>query len=76
LIHDSPRQQDVTNDEYWRLFRLAHALEQKHRGEKLFQYVITSPSPPPKELSDGDHVVLKLGLSQQGNDALLFRSRF
>lgn len=75
LIHDSPRQQDVTNDEYWRLFRLAHALEQKDRGEKLFQYVIISPSPPPEDLSD-DHVVLKLGLSQQWNDALLFRSRF
>jgi hypothetical protein len=76
LIHDSPRQQDMTNDEYWRLFRLARLLEQKQREQKFFQYVITTPSPPPPELCDDDHVVLKLGLSQSRTDGLLFRSRF
>ena len=50
LLHDSPREADLGRTIYHRLFRFARSLE-KIGGQPLFQYIVTTTTPPPKELS-------------------------
>lgn len=86
LIHDSPRQEDLPDEQYWRLFRLAHILEQKCDVQPLFQYIITTSTPPPPELRGTDHVKVHLApgkkvkfnpaTGREEDDGLLFRCRF
>jgi hypothetical protein len=75
LIHDEPRQQDMTDEEYWRLFKLARKLENLCSGKPLFQYFITTASPPPIDERDDEFVVLKLDPGLPYDEGLLFKSR-
>lgn len=50
LIHDSPREADITEAIYDELFRAAIALERAAAGEPPFQYIVTTTQPPPEEL--------------------------
>lgn len=49
LIHDSPREADLTAAIYLRIFDAARAQEPED-GPKPFQYIITTTEPPPKDL--------------------------
>jgi hypothetical protein len=49
LAHDSPREADLGQSLYHQLFRLAWTLEQVGT-QPLFQYIVTTTTPPPKEL--------------------------
>ena len=50
LLHDSPREADITEAIYNELFRAAIALEKAAIGEPPFQYIVTTTQPPPEEL--------------------------
>jgi hypothetical protein len=86
LIHDSPKQEDLADEEYWGLFTLARLLEPGDQGNALFQYIITTSTPPPVELQDKDHVRLHLApgrntslnpdTDEEEDDGYLFRCRF
>lgn len=47
LLHDGPREADLADDVYERLFLYAHSLEDCSRAEPGFQYIITTTTPPP-----------------------------
>jgi hypothetical protein len=86
LIHDSPKQEDLADEQYWGLFRFARLLEQKDQDSARFQYIITTSTPPPDDLRDGDHVRLHLApgrnthinpdTGEEEDDGYLFKSRF
>lgn len=51
LIHDSPREADLTSAIYHELFHAAIALEDAAKpGEAPFQYIITTTEPPPEDI--------------------------
>ena len=50
LIHDGPREADMDQTIYERLFLYAKSLEERFRGEAGFQYILTTTAPPPKSL--------------------------
>lgn len=60
LIHDSPREADLGLSVYHRLFHLVRNLEQGD-GQPLFQYIVTTTTRPPDELSDKPWLRDKLG---------------
>lgn len=86
LIHDSPKQEDLADEQYWGLFRFARLLEQGNQDKALFQYIITSSTPPPKKLQDENHVRLHLApgrntrlnalTGEEQDDGYLFGCRF
>jgi len=51
LIHDSPREADLSVDIYHEIFRLMHRLEQESKASEFpFQYIITTTEPPPEDM--------------------------
>jgi hypothetical protein len=60
LIHDSPREADLGLSVYHRLFHLVRNLE-PGEGQPLFQYIVTTTTRPPDELSDEPWLRDKLG---------------
>lgn len=50
LIHDGPREADMDQAIYERLFLYAKSLEERFRGEAGFQYILTTTAPPPASL--------------------------
>jgi predicted secreted protein len=50
LLHDSPREADITGSIYHELFHAALALENAAGGEPAFQYIVTTTEPPPDDL--------------------------
>ncbi len=60
LMHDSPREADLGQSLYHKLFRLAQRLEQVGT-QPLFQYIVTTTTPPPKELSKAPWLIETLG---------------
>lgn len=51
LLHDSPREADLTSAIYHELFHSAIALEDAAKpGEAPFQYIITTTEPPPEDV--------------------------
>ncbi|AKT42086.1 hypothetical protein [Chondromyces crocatus] len=50
LIHDGPREADLDELIYERLFLYAEELEARFPGEPPFQYLITTTAPPPERL--------------------------
>ena len=50
LIHDGPREADMDQTIYERLFLYAKSLEDRFRGEPGFQYILTTTAPPPRSL--------------------------
>lgn len=76
LIHDCPRQDDISDNQYRKLFEFGEALERGSADEPLFQYILTTSSEPPQNLQ-GEHVVLKLVPEDSSwKNHFLLRDRF
>jgi len=58
-VHDSPREADLGQSIYHRTFRLIRSCE-LISAEPMFQYIITTTSTPPHELSVAPYVVARL----------------
>lgn len=59
LVHDSPREADLGLSHYHRLFRLMANLEALGK-EPPFQYIVTTTTAPPDELSASPYLTVKL----------------
>lgn len=59
LVHDSPREADLDEELYARLFRLVHQWE-KEAGIPCFQYIVTTTTAPPSELRNDSYVMLEM----------------
>ena len=74
FLHDSPREADMEDALYYRLFDLAAHLETVFPGaEPSFQYIVTTTTPPPDELNQEPYVRLRLDARQE--ESLLLRQR-
>ena len=74
LLHDSPREADLSRSIYNGFLRYAAAI-QEHFGkieECPFQYIITTTTPPPKELRGKKYVKLQLNASKE--DEMLLKT--
>jgi hypothetical protein len=73
LVHDCPREADMSERLYREFFlAAAEAAEQPGSDGKVpFQFIVTTTSPPPKELGGAPHVVLEL--APGADEALLFK---
>lgn len=77
LVHDSPRSNDMEDQLFENLFRVvAHA--ENSFGDNLpsFQYIITTTTPPPAELTEASNTFVRLTLSARTDEELLLRLRF
>jgi hypothetical protein len=63
LVHDSPREADLGQSIYDRVFRLAITLE-SISSPPASQYIITTTSDPPAEFRDAPYVVTRLSGSR------------
>jgi hypothetical protein len=56
LIHDGPREADMSRLIYERFFLYARKLEESFQNpdESSFQYIITTTTPPPKDMQQSD----------------------
>ena len=70
LIHDSPREADLGESIYQRLFRFAESLENLSE-QAPFQYIITTTTEPPDELRSPPF--LAATLSGDDDEHRLFR---
>lgn len=59
LVHDSPREADLDPAIYANYFNFPAALEQ-FGPSPLFQYIITTTSPPPQGILDSDRLAFKV----------------
>ncbi|TAK31053.1 MAG: hypothetical protein EPO21_18275 [Chloroflexota bacterium] len=73
LMHDSPREADLGIKIYRSFLRFAASLQALLGGLEScsFQYVLTTTTPPPKELQTKEYVKLQLNASRP--EGLLFR---
>jgi hypothetical protein len=60
LIHDGPREADISENVYDRLFIFAQELERCFEGDASFQYIVTTTTPPPAECATEPILRLKL----------------
>ncbi len=60
LVHDGPREADLAEEVYGRLFLLATQLEQCYDGEPGFQYIVTTTTTPPEALISEPWIRLKI----------------
>ncbi len=60
LIHDSPREADLSKNIYERLFTLAATLERCCGNVPLFQYILTTTTAPPDAFQNERSVRLKV----------------
>lgn len=73
LLHDSPREADLGIRIYWSFIRYVARLQQ-HFGtanDCPFQYILTTTTAPPSELSNDDYVKLPLDASKP--EGLLYK---
>lgn len=74
VLHDSPREADMEELMYHRLFNLIAAVEAAFgKRPPSFQYIVTTTTPPPKNLSDEPYV--RLTLDARSDDGLLLLTR-
>jgi hypothetical protein len=59
FIHDSPREADLDIEVYYRHFQFVKSLQERF-GQPLFQYIITTTTPPPTDLQDATWTPVKL----------------
>lgn len=73
LVHDCPREADMSELLYRELFLTAvEAADQLDTGAGVpFQFIVTTTSAPPQELARAPHVVLEL--APGSDDSLLFK---
>ena len=75
LIHDSPREADMEEPLYHRLFEFAASLEGVYGGaQPAFQYIVTTTTRPPDQLAEAPYV--RLVLDARRDDGLLLKSRY
>ncbi len=60
LMHDSPREGDMEDPLFRRLFEIIHELETQFTNseEISFQYIVTTTSEPPTHLAERPYVIL------------------
>lgn len=69
LLHDSPREGDMEEPLFHRLFEVVRELESLFGDdEPSFQYIVTTTTPPPPELADENGPFVRLTLDAR-NDA-------
>ncbi|WP_411852265.1 hypothetical protein ACLB90_07130 [Stenotrophomonas sp. LGBM10] len=75
VIHDCPREADMSIGLYENFLSLVNALERDgfKDVDLPFQYIVTTTTPPPTDLQDG---VVRLELDPSSNERILFRRRF
>ena len=75
LIHDCPREADMSIGLYEHFLSLMGELESNSfaEAEPAFQYIVTTTTPPPESLRDG---AICLTLEPDSEEGLLFRRRF
>ncbi|MDR1011566.1 MAG: hypothetical protein LBM04_10685 [Opitutaceae bacterium] len=73
LIHDSPREADLGLRIYHSFIRFTAGIHEKFQtaGDCPFQYILTTTTPPPKDMQTDEIVRLKLDASKKNE--LLFR---
>ncbi len=78
LIHDGPREADMARIAYNQLFRYALKMEKATQSEiPLFQYILTTTTPPPNDMQAGSDWLLCGGpLSGQRDGDKLLRKGF
>ena len=75
LIHDCPREADMSSGLYENFLLLVQKVEQKILGgEAPFQYIVTTTTPPPESIQSLPY--LRLTLDPSTDEGLLFRRRF
>lgn len=74
VLHDSPREADMEELMYHRLFNLIAGVEGTFGARPpSFQYIVTTTTPPPKALRDEPYV--RLTLDARSDDGLLLRTK-
>ncbi len=74
VLHDSPREADMEEAMYHRLFDLIARLESMFDQRPVsFQYIVTTTTPPPKSISEEPYV--RLTLDARSEDGLLLRTK-
>ncbi len=76
LIHDCPREADMSMGLYEHFLLLMDQLDVETSAGNVqppFQYIVTTTTPPPRDLRDGK---VCLTLEPDLEDGLLFRRRF
>ena len=77
LIHDGPREGDMARVIYGRFFRYAVELERLQiAGRCEFQYLITTTTPPPKDMLQGSRWMLDPVLDSRHWDKRLLKEDF
>ena len=72
LVHDSPREADLSGRVYRSFFEYVAGLQKEYPEDQIpFQYIVTTTSAPPKTLRGEEFV--KLRLSAKDEDGLLLR---
>ncbi|MFA5984978.1 MAG: hypothetical protein WC782_13255 [Methylococcaceae bacterium] len=75
LVHDCPREADMSSGLYENFLLLVQKVEQEFfGGEAPFQYIVTTTTPPPASIQYLPY--LRLTLDPSSDDGLLFRRRF
>jgi chromosome segregation ATPase len=75
LIHDCPREADMSPVLYEKLLSLMQQIEQQAYADQVpFQYILTTTSPPPSLLRELPY--LRVTLDPSTDNGLLFRRRF
>lgn len=76
MLHDCPREADMSASLYEHLLRLLPELERycAASGHVPFQYMLTTTTPPPAELQSEPYICLELRPDVE--DGMLFRRRF
>jgi len=60
LVHDGPREADMAQDIYERIFLFARQLEECFQGEPSFQYIVTTTTQPPNDFRNEPWMRLQL----------------
>lgn len=71
LVHDGPREADLSADVYANIFHFAREMENCFQESASFQYIVTTTSPPPENLQTKPW--LRLELSGLPAENRLFR---
>lgn len=76
-IHDSPREGDMEEPMFHRLFEIVHRLETLFPDrEPSFQYIVTTTTPPPEELADETNPFVRLTLDAREDAKRLLGIQF